>query len=193
MRITGETTVDSLYHSEDELTHYGVKGQKWGVRRYQNKDGSLTPAGKKRIQDAGVMYFPKYDRKRRKYSDPVKNRLAVTRKSDQDQDLNDTFDREKTRLLKERTSLQKAGYKFVKNPDPDVEEHNNDILAYLVPKTPAMKAARRKSMEKQIDEYADATLADLGLRNTEQAKQFVKEHLMDSNLVRYEMGLPRKD
>lgn len=31
-----------------ELYHWGVKGMKWGVRRYQNKDGSLTPAGKKR-------------------------------------------------------------------------------------------------------------------------------------------------
>ena len=30
------------------LTHWGVKGMKWGVRRYQNKDGSLTAAGKKR-------------------------------------------------------------------------------------------------------------------------------------------------
>ena len=33
---------------EDELMHHGIKGQKWGVRRYQNKDGSLTYAGKKR-------------------------------------------------------------------------------------------------------------------------------------------------
>lgn len=32
----------------DELYHHGVKGQKWGVRRYQNEDGSLTPAGKVR-------------------------------------------------------------------------------------------------------------------------------------------------
>lgn len=32
----------------DSLQHHGIKGMKWGVRRYQNKDGSLTPAGKKR-------------------------------------------------------------------------------------------------------------------------------------------------
>lgn len=34
-----------------ELTHWGIKGMKWGVRRYQNKDGSLTPAGKKRYDN----------------------------------------------------------------------------------------------------------------------------------------------
>lgn len=33
------------------LYHHGVKGMKWGVRRYQNKDGSLTPAGKKRLAE----------------------------------------------------------------------------------------------------------------------------------------------
>lgn len=35
----------------NELQHWGIKGQKWGVRRYQNADGSLTPAGIKRYRD----------------------------------------------------------------------------------------------------------------------------------------------
>lgn len=32
----------------DELYHHGIKGQKWGIRRFQNEDGSYTDAGKKR-------------------------------------------------------------------------------------------------------------------------------------------------
>lgn len=32
----------------DELTHWGIKGMRWGIRRFQNKDGSLTPAGERR-------------------------------------------------------------------------------------------------------------------------------------------------
>ena len=44
----------SSYLSEDSdyLEHYGIKGMKWGIRRFQNKDGSLTKAGLKRYSDA---------------------------------------------------------------------------------------------------------------------------------------------
>lgn len=39
----------NYYEYENYLAHYGVKGMKWGVRRYQKKDGTLTSAGKKRL------------------------------------------------------------------------------------------------------------------------------------------------
>lgn len=38
---------------ENELYHHGVKGQKWGIRKYQNEDGSLTQAGRQRYLDGG--------------------------------------------------------------------------------------------------------------------------------------------
>lgn len=41
------------YNYTNELQHWGIKGQKWGIRRFQNKDGSLTPAGRKRYADEG--------------------------------------------------------------------------------------------------------------------------------------------
>jgi hypothetical protein len=46
------------------LTHWGVKGMKWGVRRYQNSDGSLTPAGKKRYDDSHEDYRRAHDKKK---------------------------------------------------------------------------------------------------------------------------------
>jgi len=36
---------------DNGLTHYGILGMKWGIRRFQNKDGTLTAAGKARYSD----------------------------------------------------------------------------------------------------------------------------------------------
>ncbi len=38
--------------SDYTLAHHGIKGQKWGVRRFQNRNGTYTPAGRKRRQDS---------------------------------------------------------------------------------------------------------------------------------------------
>jgi hypothetical protein len=50
---------DYVLITNGELYHHGIKGMKWGVRRYQNADGSLTPAGYKRLMKADQKWAKK--------------------------------------------------------------------------------------------------------------------------------------
>ena len=52
-------TSDGSFISDEELYHYGIKGMRWGIRRYQNPDGSLTPAGRKRLEKADIKWAKK--------------------------------------------------------------------------------------------------------------------------------------
>lgn len=57
--------MEAIYikHSDDELYHHGIKGQRWGVRRFQNADGTLTSAGKTRLSDYREKEYKRLDKK----------------------------------------------------------------------------------------------------------------------------------
>jgi hypothetical protein len=77
-----------IYYS-DELQHWGVKGQKWGIRRYQNRDGTLTEAGKKRY--AKEMEKLKAEEKMLKNKERTKaklDKLEELRKSNEERKQN---------------------------------------------------------------------------------------------------------
>ena len=44
------------YVFDDELYHHGIKGQRWGDRRFQNEDGSWTPEGRERYGKGGRLF-----------------------------------------------------------------------------------------------------------------------------------------
>lgn len=62
----------------NSLNHWGIKGMKWGVRRYQNKDGGLTPAGRKRYSQKGE--DSKND-KTKKTTEPKQTKSATSTKT----------------------------------------------------------------------------------------------------------------
>lgn len=67
------------YTHIDELYHHGIKGQKWGVRRYQNLDGSLTEKGKKRYSVIGASNrISIVEKKSKKPSDSLDYRVYDT-------------------------------------------------------------------------------------------------------------------
>lgn len=67
------------FSSENSLYHFGIKGQRWGIRRYQNPDGSLTSAGKARYgTEENFNNKREYEKTKKEYSRAAKiARLAT--------------------------------------------------------------------------------------------------------------------
>ena len=110
--------------TDNELYHYGVLGMKWGVRRYQNADGSLTPAGRKHAQELADKEARKAVKKDRKYA--MKNRSLLS-----DEELNSRIVRlQKERLLADlsRQELTPGRYKA----GQIMEKYGNQIIGTAI-------------------------------------------------------------
>lgn len=141
-----------------ELYHSGVKGMKWGVRRYQNKDGSLTAAGKKRYSDVRNTIDRKRDAKRRE-----KEQSKSANKA-QDTELAKRLMREEMKDAK----LKSEYNKLTTGPDKvnDTLQKSKTVANDAAQLARNLKTVNDKAMKNQPRERLDlSNVSDQELRN----------------------------
>lgn len=161
-------TDDILSAAEDYLAHFGILGMKWGIRRFQNKDGSLTPAGKERYRQKNFssneesnsdlrnrMSDPK---EREKVLDDIIDQTGWNGENTTKWDLYDAHASEE--MLKSYEKLRDISSKLAAINNGRGEGSVKDL---------------RKEHDKIVDHIAGMILDKLGYKNTPEARDMLAD------------------
>lgn len=194
---------DAFDEVDDFLEHHGILGQKWGIRRYQNKDGTLTPEGRRRYyQDmvSGKSQYGLEDKRLRKEFDAnVKSLQEKHHMNDYYRDMSNLY-REKTNgdWRKENTSEFKKAKKAIRDKyqmDEMDDVYNQMYKDYLKAikengknlqkeRTQAIKdifgndetSNKLRSVNKQLNNLEDELLGENSKAYKESLESWKKKH-----------------
>lgn len=149
--------------SDEELQHWGIKGMKWGQRRFQNKDGSLTPEGKKRYSDE--------DDDKTDYKDTAKNTKSVV-------DASATREGKLLSKLTGKTVIPIDDKDdFVWDVEGTDEKHYGERLSSTNPDDVKRISEELTSYWKDVVKNADKSYRDSD--NTARVKEYPKTYMKD--------------
>ena len=120
--------------SYDELKHYGIKGMKWGVRRFQNADGSLTADGRKRYGSEDIRNVKKQVDNGKNVVDGVKRSKAKAAEKQTEKKIKDDLSQmsdQELRNIVNRLNMEERYMQVMKTRDVQVGKSKVDkILDY---------------------------------------------------------------
>ena len=159
---------------KDELMHYGVKGMKWGVRRYQNEDGTLTPKGKQKY--GGDITKRKTKHVKEQFQSGLRSKTidvsSVSKKINKEMS--------KTKESKELNNLNKNMEALFKNAESQGISRDKIVFdknfADMVNETNNAYMKKYKEIGyKYADEMASISLKSLGYEDTKTGRDWLKK------------------
>lgn len=157
------------------LCHHGVKGQKWGVRRYQNEDGSLTNAGRRRYIKGMRKELKRLDTARAR-----EQRIGI--------DIMDSAATYNNKLqkLRDRQSIYKKGSEQYKLAQQEIDKHIETSKS--IENNMASFNRRMKSYNQDIENILkEAKQYNVNVTTKQTSKNAVS---LGENLVRGMLGAP---
>lgn len=161
---------------QDCLSHHGIKGQKWYVRRFQNKDGSLTSAGRKRYAEDSKEQKKKTD-----------NNISSDSKKKNISEMSD----EELRTAINRVKLENDYKQYVegsKKEEVSTWKHTAYQTAKKVVFEPAVDA-----MAKGVRNTLDKKVADLTKDEKNKISSLLKKNIQDLNPEQLKKVVDYKD
>lgn len=146
--------------SEEYLSHHGIKNQKWGQRRFQNKDGSLTPLGRIRY---GVGRYQKED-----------GSLTRVGKKAIRKDI------EKMKIPEKYKAYKKANEKYYDNPDKE-----NELLSDVVKTKHAYDMSVYKMTNDFLNKYGNKRVSEvreLTAKGQDEVRRLLKDYEKDKSV-----------
>lgn len=165
--------------SNDYLAHHGILGQKWGVRRYQNEDGSLTTAGKSRYYKSDGQLTRK-GQKRQAQLDSAKANLSRSIESN----ANNAADyRKYIDAYRERYTGEGAKERYAKDMGVDDDEivktWSDEEFKSIIESEIRIEKLTAESYENSakkgkqlLEKYSNMTLDDIDRMSKAERKEF---------------------